>query len=814
VDPTINFGSGANGAVNAVVIDEETVQGYPTNIPDEKIILGGAFSQYDGEPQAHLARAFGGSESGSGAFQFSAASYEVDEDGTNVVIAVQRIGGTSGTNADNSGDVFVPFATSDGSAVAGTNYASVTTNIDFPAGEVVEYITIPVFDDGVVTPNLTANLALGVPFTAGAIGNQPTATLTIVNDDSTVSFSSANFSVPKNAASGVASINVFRNGASYGTASVKFATTTSGTAVKGTDYTPVTQSLVFAPGVSNLIVDVPINDNNISEGNRTIGLSLTGITGSLPITPTNAVLTIIDTVNGPGQFEFSAANYTVSEGGGAGYGTVLVTVLRTNGNTGNITVNYNTVDGTAVKGIKYLATNGVLNFGGGQSSQSFAVSIVNTATTEGTEHFTVALSNPTGGASFAGSANATITILNTNCNVAFRSTTNSFTEPANSTPGTISLQVVRLNNTSGVSTVNYSTTNGTALAGVNFVGVTNGTVTFEPGIATTNITLQTLYDQPYSGGDLSFTVGLASQTPGVYVTSPATTTVIDHDVNVLLSFLTASNSVLSNVGSVPVYVVCSATNGEPVSVGYATVDGTAIAGVDYTTTTGTITFNSARLTNVFYVPIHLGPLLLGSKNFSVVLSAPTGTGVLADPTNEVISILNTNTLSGPTLVWLGDATNWDFVTYTWTLNGGIALYGDGDNIIFNDTAFNNTVSIAGSVAPGSVTFANSTSNYILSATGAGLIGTTSLLKENAGTTTLASANGYTGGTLISGGTLLVNNTNGSGTGAGIVTAAGGIECRRRFCPGQSPGDTNHQQRSFPDRRRNRLVPNPAFTPYQ
>jgi len=780
VDPTINFGSGANGAVNAVVIDEDIIPGYPTNIPDEKISLGGAFSQFDGQAQAHLARAFGGSESGSGAFQFSAANYEVNEDGTNVVIAVQRLGGTSGTNADNSGDVFVPFATSDGSAVAGTNYASVTTNIDFPAGEVVEYITIPVFDDGVVTTNLTAGLALGVPFTAGAIGNQPTATLTIINDDSTISFSSANYSVPKNAASGVASINVFRNGASYGTATVAFATTTSGTAVSGTDYTPVSEALVFAPGVSNLVVDVPINNNGISEGNRTIGLKLTGISGSLPITPTNAVLTIIDTVNGPGQFVFSAANYTVSAGGGVGYSTALVTVVRTNGTTGNIAVNYNTVDGTAVNGIKYLATNGVLTFGGGQSSQSFAVSIVNTATTEGTERFSVVLSNPAGGASFAGATNATITIINTNCAIAFRSATNSFTEPSNSVPGTLTLQVVRLDNTSGASTVNYSTTNGTAVAGVNFVGVTNGTVTFAPGISTTNFTIQTLYDQPYAGGDLSFTVGLASPGAGVAVTSPATTTVIDHNVNVPLSFLTASNRIYSNIGSTRVYVLCGNTNGEPVSVNYSTVDGTAVAGVDYTATSGTLTFSKGVITNFFSVSILSGTVAQTGRNFNVILSAPTGTGVLGNPTNEVITIIPTNTVNGPTVTWTGSQeTNWDYVTFNWVLNSNkaTATFGNGENVFFNDSALDTTVviaGIAGSVSPGSVTFANSTSNYIVSTTGAGLIGPTSLLKLNAGTTTLLSANGYTGGTLISGGTLLVNNTNGSGTGASAVTAAGGV----------------------------------------
>jgi len=775
VDPTINFGSGANDVVNAVVIEEDTVQGYPASIPDEKIIFGGAFSQYNGGPQAHLARAFGGSESGSGAFQFSSANYVVDENGTNVVIAVQRLGGTSGTNADNSGDVFVPFVISDGSAVAGVDYSNVTANIDFPAGEVVENVTIPVFNNGVVSPDLTANLALGVPFTEGAIGNQPTAVLTIINDNSSISFSSAGYSVPKNGASGVANITVFRNGAAYGTATANFRTTTSGTAVSGTDYTPVTQPLVFSPGVTNLTVAIPIINNTISEGNRTIGLSLTGVSGSVPGTPTNAVLSIIDTVNGPGQFVFSPASYTVSTGGGAGSSSVLVTVVRTNGSTGIISVNYSTVNGTALSGTKYLATNGVLNFAGGQTSQSFAVSIVNTATLEGTEQLSVVLSNPSGGASFAGATSVPITIINTNCAIAFGSAANSFTEPATNLPGAVSLRVVRVGNSSGAATINYSTMDGTAMAGVNYVGVTNGSVTFPPGITTTNLTIQTLYDQPYTGGDLSFTVGLTSQGAAAQVASPATTTVIDHDVNVLVSFLTASNSVYSNVGSVPVYVLCSSTNGEPVSVHYATADGTAMAGADYTATSGTITFTSPQLLKVFYVPIHTGPVSLGSKNFSVTLSAPTGTGVLAYPTNEVISILWTNTSASPTVTWLGSNTGfWNSDSLAnWLLSQGFGSYADGDNVVFNDGNYNRTnVVINGSVAPASVTYANSTnSNYTLS--GGSINGLTSLVKSGSGSASLLNGNLYTGGTLIIGGQLLVNNTNGSGTGVGTVTVTGG-----------------------------------------
>ena len=70
VDPTINFGTGADNFVTAVMIQEDTIYGYPTNVPDEKIIIGGGFTQYNGQPHAHLARIYGGSIGGVGPLNF------------------------------------------------------------------------------------------------------------------------------------------------------------------------------------------------------------------------------------------------------------------------------------------------------------------------------------------------------------------------------------------------------------------------------------------------------------------------------------------------------------------------------------------------------------------------------------------------------------------------------------------------------------------------------------------------------------------------------------------------------------------------
>ncbi|MGF1523466.1 MAG: Calx-beta domain-containing protein [Leptolyngbyaceae cyanobacterium] len=66
-----------------------------------------------------------------------------------------------------------------------------------------------------------------------------------------------------------------------------------------------------------------------------------------------------------------------------------------------ITVDYATADGTATADSDYTATNGTLAFAAGETTQSFPVSILEDADFEGNETFSISLSNPTGGASLA-----------------------------------------------------------------------------------------------------------------------------------------------------------------------------------------------------------------------------------------------------------------------------------------------------------------------------------------------------------------------------------------------------------------------------
>ena len=109
----------------------------------------------------------------------------------------------------------------------------------------------------------------------------------------------------------------------------------------------------------------------------------------------------------PGSLAFSSGNYSTAETAGS----ISITVTRTGGSAGDVSVNYATSDGTATSASDYSSAADTLIFLDGETSQSFSVSISDDADYEGDEDFTVALSNAAGGASLGAQDTAAVTIV-------------------------------------------------------------------------------------------------------------------------------------------------------------------------------------------------------------------------------------------------------------------------------------------------------------------------------------------------------------------------------------------------------------------
>jgi hypothetical protein len=223
----------------------------------------------------------------------------------------------------------------------------------------------------------------------------------------TLQFSAATYTA--NDSSGMATVTVTRNNGSQGSVTVTYATS-DGSAVAGVSYAAASGTLVFADGVTIQTLRIAILSGAIGRGNQTVNLSITTPTGGATLgIPTTAVLTLMDDSQPiqAGQLQFATAAYT----GVVTVGSAIITVSRTNGSSGTVTVQYATSDGTAQAGVRYTATSGTLTFADGVISQSFTIPILNTSTVSGNQTVNLSLSNVAGGATLGTPVSAVLTIV-------------------------------------------------------------------------------------------------------------------------------------------------------------------------------------------------------------------------------------------------------------------------------------------------------------------------------------------------------------------------------------------------------------------
>ena len=100
---------------------------------------------------------------------------------------------------------------------------------------------------------------------------------------------------------------------------------------------------------------------------RLFNPSTNGLVGNVH---SNATLTILND-HFYGTVQFLSPSFNVKENGG----TATITVIRVNGSSDTIAVNFSTADGSAVAGHDYVAASGTLVFTNGEVSKTFDIPI-------------------------------------------------------------------------------------------------------------------------------------------------------------------------------------------------------------------------------------------------------------------------------------------------------------------------------------------------------------------------------------------------------------------------------------------------------
>ncbi len=456
----------------------------------------------------------------------------MNEDGGDAVFRVRLTGRSTET-------VTVAYATSDGTAEAGSDYTAASGTLSFVGGDTVKAISVEVEDDSDAEGNETFTVSLSNPQNATLRDDEGTATITandggdppppppppelptLAIDDVTVAEDS-----------GSAVFRVSLNKQSDSAVTVAYATS-DGTATAGSDYAATSATLTFEPGDTRKTVAVPVLDDSEEEGTETFTVTLSSASNATMSDP-RATGTIRDddgdeVLPPSGLPTLAIHDVTVSEDAGS----ALFRVSLSEESDEVVTVGYRTSDWTATAGSDYTATSGMLTFAPGETRTVIAVPVLDDSEEEGDETFTVRLSDARNATLGDPEGTGTIRDDDTDDGADGPSSPSGLaalfiddvtvTEDGGSAPFTVSLN----RRTSALVTVAYETSDWTATAGADYTGE-NGTLTFAPGETRKTIAVQILDDDEEERDEV-FTVRLSDARNAALIDPEGTATIRDDD---------------------------------------------------------------------------------------------------------------------------------------------------------------------------------------------------------------------------------------------------------------------------------------------
>ena len=288
------------------------------------------------------------------------------------------------------------------------------------------------------------------------------------------------------------------------------------------------------------------------------------INASLPLMPTGQFITATATsptndtsefspcalVGGanPGALQFESSFYLAEEF----LGIATITVTRTNGMTGAVSVNYATSDGSAISPDDYTPTSGTLNFADGEVIKTFTVPIVyDSLFNEGQEGVNLTLSNPTGGATL-GSQSTSALLINNNTPTYPGSIFSDASVVEGDSGTTEAVFTITLSPHTDVVTVGYATVDGLATAPADYQA-TSGQLIFNPGENSKTVSVPVVGDTAKEGNEMFF-LNLGLQSEGYTLKSQGEGMIIDDDGDSSFQFSQPSYSVNEDGGAATVTV--------------------------------------------------------------------------------------------------------------------------------------------------------------------------------------------------------------------------------------------------------------------
>lgn len=360
--------------------------------------------------------------------------------------------------------------------------------------------------------------------------------------------------------------------------------------------------------------------------------------------PAAPVLSITDVTQNEGNAGTTSYTFTVS--------------LTAPAPVGGVTFDIATADNGATAGVDYVAnTLTGQTIAAGASSYTFTVVVNGDTVVEPNENFFVNITNVVGAT--VGDAQGLGTITNDDQPPGVLSVGDvTVTEGDTGTTNGV-FTVTRTGGAGGAVSASYTITLPGGAGGADGTDVSatlSGTVSFADGDSASKTIAFTVNGDRTVETNETFTLALSGEQGGATIgTATGTATITNDDVagTVSIADVTISEGTGGTTNAV---VTLTRTGGSgDFTVDYATQDGTALAGSDYTATSGTATFTGGSNTATVTIPISPDGVFEGDEAFRLNLSNPTSGATVTGPTFASVTIIDDDSGAAAGSVSIGDA---------------------------------------------------------------------------------------------------------------------------------------------------------------
>ena len=565
----------------------------------------------------------------------------------------------------SSSPVRVNFATEAGTAGSAIDFIPRSGQATFQPGVTSITRSVSTIDDNLAESSET--LSMVITNAQNANINVSAATGVILDDDTIVpSISIDNVSATEGS---VANLTVSLSAATTSTVTVDFASS-NGSALAGSDYAATSGTLTFAPGQLNRVIAVSTLQDSTSESDETFNVVLSNATAATATGVTGAV-TILD--DDAPISEISVDSVSAPEGGVA-----TLTVSLSEVSSVPVSVDYATVNGSAVANSDFVSASGTVDFAVGELTQTIVVNGLQDLNDEANEGFTVQLSNPVDGLISQGVGNVTI----------IDDDGAPLNGPVISISGTSSpegnLVVFTFTLSQASSTqvrADFETVAGTAIENIDFTP-RSGRVTFQPGVTSLTRSVTTIEDGTIEPNE-TLSMVISNGQNGNIQNTVAQGVILDDDT--VVPGISISDASVDEGSVATLTVSLSATTTLPVTVNFATTNDSATAGSDYTAASGSLTFAPGELSKVISLTTLQDAATESDETFDVVLSNLTNATV--NNSTGTVTILDDDAPAGPVISISGDTSfEGELVVFTFTLSQASTTAVRADFATVNGTA--------------------------------------------------------------------------------------------------------------------------------